>query len=194
MAPIQRYNRTDVTLAAYELVRREGPSAVNARSVAQQMGSSTQPIFRLFSGMEELKDDVICYAAEGFYRDLFNYVDASDKPHLAMGMFFLRFAKKESQLFKLLFMRDRISDGCCCNYDEQEKAQYRALYSRLSRSLSITTKQAEELFQRAWLYTYGLAVSIATKYVPCMPEETMLNMISEAWQAAADHLNLKLPA
>ena len=45
--------------AAYQLIRREGPGALNARAVAKELGGSTQPIFRLFSGMDELQKAVI---------------------------------------------------------------------------------------------------------------------------------------
>ena len=39
--------------ASVSLVRREGPDALNARAVARELGGSTQPIFRLFSGRME---------------------------------------------------------------------------------------------------------------------------------------------
>ena len=58
MPPIARFSREDVLHAAYELVRREGPNALNARALAKEMNCSTQPIFRLFSGMDELMTEV----------------------------------------------------------------------------------------------------------------------------------------
>ena len=58
MPPTIRFNRDAVLNAAYHLIRREGPHALNARSVAKELGGSTQPIFRLFSGMEELHNAV----------------------------------------------------------------------------------------------------------------------------------------
>ena len=59
MPPAIRFTRESVLKAAFELVRREGPSALNARAVARELGGSTQPIFRLFSGMDELRFDII---------------------------------------------------------------------------------------------------------------------------------------
>ena len=38
---------------------------VNARSVAKALNCSTQPIFRLFSGMEDLRSTVIAQVAQG---------------------------------------------------------------------------------------------------------------------------------
>ena len=40
--------------AALELVRRDGTSAINARAVAKELGSSTQPIFSNFASINEL--------------------------------------------------------------------------------------------------------------------------------------------
>ena len=59
MPPSVRFSKDAVLNAAYQLVRREGPDALNARAVARELGGSTQPIFRLFSGMEELKQAVV---------------------------------------------------------------------------------------------------------------------------------------
>ena len=43
MPPSVRFSREAVLNAAYQLVRREGPNAINARAVARELGGSTQP-------------------------------------------------------------------------------------------------------------------------------------------------------
>ena len=55
MPPSVRFSREAVLNAGYQLIRREGPAALNARSVAKELGGSTQPIFRLFTNMDDLK-------------------------------------------------------------------------------------------------------------------------------------------
>ena len=59
MPPVIRFTKEAVLNAAYQLVRREGPAALNARAVAKELGGSTQPIFRAYTGMDELQSDVI---------------------------------------------------------------------------------------------------------------------------------------
>ena len=44
--------------AAFELAREEGFEGVTARRLANYLGCSTQPIFRVYRTMEELYEDV----------------------------------------------------------------------------------------------------------------------------------------
>lgn len=188
MPPSIRFTREAVLNAAYRLVRRDGVSALNARAVAKELGGSTQPIFRIFSGMEELHDAVVQQVSDTFYADMRTRMDAARTPYLGMGLAYLRFAEDEPELFKLLFMRDRITNGCY----EREQAAYAAIYQEMSDSMGITVQEAEALYARSWVYTHGLAVSIATKYIPGMSEEEMAALLTECCLAAANQLKLTL--
>ena len=57
--PKIRYDREAVLQAAYRIARSQGAEAVNARAIARELGCSTQPIFRAFSGMEELRQELL---------------------------------------------------------------------------------------------------------------------------------------
>ena len=58
MPPKIRFDRDCIINAAYQLARKDGYEAINARAVAKEMGSSTQPLFRVFENMEKLKAEV----------------------------------------------------------------------------------------------------------------------------------------
>ena len=45
--------------AALEMTREEGFEKLNARSLAEKMGISVQPLFRCFRNMEELKQEIV---------------------------------------------------------------------------------------------------------------------------------------
>ena len=47
-------------------MRREGIEALNARAIAKELGGSTQPIFRLFTNMEDLHRELILYVSRQF--------------------------------------------------------------------------------------------------------------------------------
>ncbi len=51
----QRYDRETILEAAFALVRRSGMEALCARAVARELGCSTQPIFRTFASMDDLR-------------------------------------------------------------------------------------------------------------------------------------------
>ena len=187
MPPIVRFSREAVLNAAYQLIRREGPHALNARAVAKELGGSTQPIFRLFSGMEELKQAVTELALTTWKDCLRERLLGSAFPYLTIGMSFLLFARDEPELFKLLFMRDRVSDGSCTDYNVNWGIPL------IEDSVKVDMETARKLYERNWLYCYGLAVSIATKYIPCMSECTMRQLLVESLQGVALQLNVELP-
>ena len=187
MPPAIRFSREAVLNAAYQLICREGPAALNARSVARELGGSTQPIFRLFSGMEELKQAVTELALTTWKDCLRERLLGSAFPYLTIGMSFLLFARDEPELFKLLFMRDRVSDGSCTDYNVNWGIPL------IEDSVKVDIETARKLYERNWLYCYGLAVSIATKYIPCMSECTMRQLLVESLQGVALQLNVELP-
>ena len=52
---------------------------------------------------------------------------------------------------------------------------------------------ARKLYEANWLYCHGLAVAIATKYIPCISECQMRQMLVTSMQSAALQLNVTLP-
>lgn len=102
------FTREEVLVAALNLAREQGIAAVTARGLGEKLGSSSKPIFSLFENME----DVLSAVMEASYELYKNYLKedmTSGKypPYKASGMAYIRFAKEEKELFKLLFMRDR---------------------------------------------------------------------------------------
>ena len=187
MPPSVRFSREAVLNAAYQLVRREGPHAINARAVARELGGSTQPIFHLFSGMDELRQAVIELALQTWKNSLRARMQTSAFPYLSIGMGFLLFARDEPELFKLLFMRDRVSDGSCTDYNVNWGIPL------IEDFVKVDVETARKLYERNWLYCYGLAVSIATKYIPCMSECRMRELMVESLQGVAMQLHVELP-
>jgi AcrR family transcriptional regulator len=92
--------------AAFELVRSEGIERLSARAVAQQLGCSTQPIYRAFGSMAGLQDAVFERAvamALGFLVG-----EDTEHPFLGMGYGNLRFAQDEPHLHRLITRSDRV--------------------------------------------------------------------------------------
>ena len=188
MPPSVRFSREAVLNAAYQLVRRDGPGALNARSVARELGGSTQPIFRLFSNMDELRSAVIELALQTWKDSLATRIKTSSFPYLTIGMAYLVFSRDEPQLFKLLFMRDRVSEG---SIGREYKHDWG--FPVIEASFGVDRETAVKLYERTFFYTHGIAVCFATKYMPCMSEDRMETLVTENLHAAAAQLGIKLP-
>ena len=108
MPPRCKFTREEIVRAALELTRQEGASAVTARALGERLGASSRPIFSLFQSMQEVQQQVLA-AADELYQQYIRQDMAAGQypPYKASGMAYIRFAREERELFKLLFMRDR---------------------------------------------------------------------------------------
>lgn len=186
MPPTVRFTRDAVLHAACQLMRREGIEALNARAIAKELGGSTQPIFRLFTNMEDLHRELILYVARQFQAHAEADMAQSDSPYIQLCTTYLLYGRDEPELFKLLFMRDRISEG---QYSDQ--TNFNLVFNIIKKETPLDDETALRFFERTWLFIHGLAVCIATKYIPCQDERYLISMVKEAYNAAVKMMNLE---
>lgn len=186
MPPTVRFTRDAVLHAACQLMRREGMEALNARAIAKELGGSTQPIFRLFTNMEDLHRELILYVARQFQAHAEADMAQSDSPYIQLCTTYLLYGRDEPELFKLLFMRDRVSEG---QYSDQ--TNFDLVFNIIKKETPQDDETALRFFERTWLFIHGLAVCIATKYIPCQDERYLISMVKEAYNAAVKMMNLE---
>lgn len=186
MPPTVRFTRDAVLNATCQLMRREGMEALNARAIAKELGGSTQPIFRLFTNMEDLHRELILYVARQFQAHAEADMAQSDSPYIQLCTTYLLYGRDEPELFKLLFMRDRVSEG---QYSDQ--TNFDLVFNILKKETPLDDETALRFFERTWLFIHGLAVCIATKYIPCQDERYLISMVKEAYNAAVKMMNLE---
>lgn len=186
MPPTVRFTRDAVLHAACQLMRREGMEALNARAIAKEFGGSTQPIFRLFTNMEDLHRELILYVARQFQAHAEADMAQSDSPYIQLCTTYLLYGRDEPELFKLLFMRDRVSEG---QYSDQ--MNFDLVFNIIKKETPLDDETALRFFERTWLFIHGLAVCIATKYIPCQDERYLISMVKEAYNAAVKMMNLE---
>lgn len=186
MPPTVRFTRDAVLHAACQLMRREGMEALNARAIAKELGGSTQPIFRLFTNMEDLHRELILYVARQFQAHAEADMAQSDSPYIQLCTTYLLYGRDEPELFKLLFMRDRVIKG---QYSDQ--TNFDLVFNIIKKETPLDDETALRFFERTWLFIHGLAVCIATKYIPCQDERYLISMVKEAYNAAVKMMNLE---
>lgn len=186
MPPTIRFTREIVLDAAYQLVRKNGIEALNARAVAQELGSSTQPIFRLFESMDELYRELIAFASRQFQEKAEADIQDAPTPYIQLCLTYLLFSRDEPELFKLLFMRDRSSESDCIT-----KTNFDLIFNIIQKQTTLDAETALQFFERTWLFVHGLATCIATKYSPCQDESYLINIVKECYTAAAKMMGLE---
>ena len=181
-----RFTREEILSAALDLTREKGIAAVTARGLGERLGTSSKPVFGQFENMEAVQRAVIA-AAEGEYNDLLREDMTAGKypPYKASGMAYIRFARQERELFKLLFMRDR--SGEVITEDRESIAPLIAL---IRKNLGISEEKAYRFHLEMWVYVHGFATMIATGYLN-WDEEFVSKVLSDAYWGLIAHYRKK---
>lgn len=148
----KEFTKQDIIEAALTIVKKEGFEGLNARRLAKELHASTQPIYIEFKNMDEVKKEVR-NEIERIYQS---------------------FAKKEPELFKILFLRKR--EDMNDNPDDLEP-----IYQLLMKSQGLTYEQAQKLHLTSWIFVHGLATQMATQYID-WKEEDLSSLLTLSFQ------------
>lgn len=105
MPPRPRITREMILEAAYTIAREQGVEQINARSISNRLGCSTQPVLYHFDHIEDIRQEVYRMADAAQTAFLMQIPDNAD-PMIAIGLNYIRFAATEKFLFRLLFQSD----------------------------------------------------------------------------------------
>ena len=175
MPPKVRFQKEEIVTAALNVARKEGIDSVTAREVAKELGVSVGPIFTWYETMEQLKTDVFIQAKR-MYREYIERGLAGPIPFLGVGQQYLRFAREEPELYRLLFLRrpDSVSGGAM----EALKLSQDLARESLMRIYHMEAWMADCYFRDLWLVVFSFATLIVTDDCPYSDEE-MSDVLTE---------------
>ena len=161
MPPKFLFTRDQIIEAALGITRRGGLSALTARSLAAELGCSVKPIFGLFRNMEEVQQAVLS-AGYALYEAYLREEMSGGKypPYKASGMAYIRFAREEKELFKLIFMCDRSGEA-----QNEDRESVRPLLELIRKGMGISEDEAYRFHMEMWIYVHGIATMLATSYL-----------------------------
>ena len=161
MPPKIKTTKDDILNAAVEIVRHSGAEAVGARTIAAALNCSTQPIFSNFASMEELRLAVV-EKADALCKDYMRReVENGEFPvYKANGMAYIRFAKEEKELFKLLYMRDRSTESVSADSDINNQME-----AIVQNNTGLREGDSQLFHLEMWAYVHGIAAMFATGFL-----------------------------
>lgn len=184
MPPKVKVTKKDIVETALALCRGNGPSAVNARAIAAVLGCSTQPIFSNFATMEALEQATLEAAYACYLGFLTREAARGEYPiYKAYGMAYIRFAREERELFRLLFMCDREGKEPIATPD------FDASVDMIMKASGISRERAHLLHLEMWSAVHGIATMLATSFLT-LDWELISRMTSDIYQGVcAKHVS-----
>lgn len=151
--------KEDLIKGAIKIIRSKGDNELSARNLAKACNCSTQPIFRLFENMEDLKNTV--------YKDVYEIQNkylsngqTHQVPFIGVGLSYIEFATKEKNLFKFLFMSTNSKNTNILDMSETEDGK--KYIEMIEKSTGLSEYSSKQIYINTWLIIHGIASMMAT--------------------------------
>ena len=159
--------------AALRMLIRDGYQTVNIKTLAAEIGCSTQPIAWHFENMEGLRKALAQYAKDHSRKRIGsgseNAVDAFER----MGREYIRMATDEPNLFRFLYLGESPLSRTYTMSDLFGDENENSIAEKIAEQTGLPVKSAVRCIQNTVIYSHGLATMIATGVFKASPEDAM---------------------
>ena len=171
MPPRSKITREMIIDAAYEIVRESGEGSLNARSIADRLGCSTQPVLYVFRTMNEIRECVYQKADEYHSEYLMQTGE-----NMSIWKNYIRFSVRERNLFRFLFQSNAFSGRIQGLIDDERLLP---VLEAMSAQMGMEVKDVKKFFAAIYYPVHGIASLLANNSMEYDEEEfeVILNMI-----------------
>lgn len=164
MPPEIKTDREKMLDGVMSIIEERGFAALSARSLAERLGISTQPIYREFGDM----DNVRRAAAECGWSVLSEYLKGDDA--ISQAVNYVAFACERKNLFNFLFR------GRNCEYNGLDDMAHKLvdgteIVERLQKITGLDREQTYRMHLFVWMALHGLASISADNCVTLSRDE-----------------------
>lgn len=170
MPPKPKCTREIIARTAFEIVKEDGLSALSVREIGKRLGVSASPIFTVFSGMDEVKQEARELALQEFKELVSDYAQYSPA-FKKIGMTIVSYGINEPEMFKLLFMQEHNEPFGFQNTINDLGDLYFNCIDLIMSDYKLNKDDATLLFEQMWTLAYGLGSMCAMKVCSFSEEE-----------------------
>lgn len=168
-------SKEDIIKKAVNIVSRDGWDSLNARGLAKELSISTKPLYRIFSGMDEIKDLV--------YEDIYKFYDSfitsridKEKALITLCVGYIEFAQEYKNLFTTLFLSNNLKWKSIDDVLDEKWNQSTII--NLVNKHGYKFDNAKSIFLTLWLYANGLATLVARNDIKLSSDEIIKKIVS----------------
>ena len=172
-------SREMILEAALKILIRDGYAAVNVKTIAKELGCSTQPVVWHFENMEGLRSALSEYAREYAARKALSDSRNKIESFEFLGRSYVKMALKEPNLFKFLYLGESPMGK---PYDLKGIARdkkNKEMISKIAEQTGLNEEQVIRFVRNTLIYSHGIATMVATGVFKGTEKE-MMEMINDA--------------
>lgn len=174
MTVVSLVDKKIIINTAILMVKKHGWDAINARGLAKELGISTKPLYRIYSGMDEIKEEL--YKAIYKIYDEFITKRVDNKNALVtLCVAYVEFAKENKNLFSCLFLSNNLNWKSIDDVLNEKWNQSTII--NLVNKHGYTFDEAKRLFMHIWTYANGLATLIAMNDINIDDKEIIKKLV-----------------
>ncbi len=181
MPPKQRITKEMIIEAAFNYVKEHGLEGFSARSIAEALGCSTQPLLYWFATLQDIREAAYHMADDYHTKYLLSEHHDYGDPVLNFGMNYIRFAIEERNLFCFLFQSNEFAGSNILDLLEDENLQ--PVYEVLQKELEVTAEECRSIFKTLFIFTHGYASLYANNSMT-YDEENIVESMNQVFYGA----------
>lgn len=158
MPPKAKITKEMIINAAIEITKEQGYESINARTISNKLGCSTQPVLYLFSTIEEIKRAVY-ESVDNYHTNWLMNIEAVQDPMLEIGLNYIRFAIEQPNLFKFLFQSGYTKEKSLIEMVDSEELL--PLLQMMMQTFEMDMNNTKRVFVSLALFAHGYASLIA---------------------------------
>lgn len=174
MPAVIELSKDRIVKVAVKMVNENGWDSINARSLAQWLGVSTKPLYRIYQNMDEIKKDIYTEISKQYDEFLTSRID-NKKALLTLCIAYVEFALEYKNLFISLFLSNNLKWKSIENVLDEKWNQSTII--NLVNKHGLSFDEAKNLFMNMWLYANGLATLIATNDITMDDKEVIVRLV-----------------
>lgn len=176
MPPKVKITKKMVEEASFEVIRAGGHENLNARTIAEYLGCSTQPVLYTFKTVNEIREAAY-ELADRYHTEFIMPKETDENPMLALGLNYVRFGHEEKNLFRFLFQTDKFGGKDIGTLLGDPGLS--GILAVVAAGLEVEIEQAREMFLAFFCVAHGLASLLANNSMEYDEEQckTMLENV-----------------
>ena len=159
MPPKPKISKQMILDASLEIAREQGYELINARTIAEKLNCSTQPVMYNFKTIEEIREETYKLADEYHTRFIMPKGDQEYDPLLELGLNYIRFGYEEKNLFRFLFQSNSFA-GLNVSVLMSDPALVE-MFTMVSSAFGCTEEESRDIFFNLFVSAHGIASLIA---------------------------------
>ena len=178
--PKTKITREMIIEAAAAVAREKGYEQINARTVAQRLRCSTQPVMYHFATIDSLKQAAYGLVDRQHTAYLMDTRHGQD-PILGIGLNYIRFAVEEPRLFRFLFQSGYAREHNLMDMIDSEELL--PVLSAMEEGTGLDRQKTKDVFLHVALFAHGYASIIANNALE-FDEALIAGHLERAWNGA----------